>query len=87
MGLFSWIILGLIAGALARWIMPGRQKSGCILTMLLGIGGGVVGGWIGSMLGWGTVSEFNLSSLGLAVLGAVVILGIHRAITGRSGGG
>ena len=53
MGIFSWIILGLIAGALAKWLMPGEQGGGWILTMVLGIVGAFVGGWIGTLIGFG----------------------------------
>jgi len=86
MGIFSWIILGLVAGAIAKLLMPGRDPGGWIVTMLLGIAGAVVGGWIGSML-WGSsgVSGINLPSIGLAVLGAIVLLAIYRMIVGRRG--
>ncbi len=83
MGILSWIILGLLAGALAKFIMPGRQPGGCLLTTLLGVGGAVVGGWIGAYFGWGRVDVFDLRSLGLAILGAIVILAIHRGLTGK----
>ena len=74
MGILSWIILGLIVGALARWIMPGQQSGGIIITILLGIGGAFVGGFIGSLLGFGSVTGFNLGSLVLAVVGALILL-------------
>jgi uncharacterized membrane protein YeaQ/YmgE (transglycosylase-associated protein family) len=84
MGILSWIILGLVAGAIAKLLMPGRDPGGWIVTMLLGIAGAIVGGWIGSML-WGSpgATGVNLSSIGLAVLGAIVLLAIYRMIVGR----
>jgi len=84
MGIISWIIFGLIAGALAKWIMPGKNEpQGCIVTIILGILGAVVGGFIGTRLGMGDVSGFNLSSFGLAVGGAIILLLIYGAITNR----
>ena len=53
----SWILLGLIAGSLAKFILPGRDPSGCIFTIFLGIVGALVGGLIGTQLGWGTVTQ------------------------------
>src|SRR5262249_38735316 len=84
MGIFAWIVLGLIAGAIAKLLMPGRDPGGWIVTILLGIAGAFVGGWIGSLL-WGSsgVSCVNLPSIGLAVLGAIVLLAIYRLIVGR----
>lgn len=86
MGFLSWIILGLLAGALAKLIMPGDQKGGCLLTTLLGMAGGVVGGWLGSSLfGWGTVQDFDFRSLGIAVIGSLVLLLIFRLVAGKKG--
>lgn len=79
MGIIAWIILGLIVGVLAKWIMPGRDPGGIIITILLGIAGAFVGGFIGSLLGFGTVNDFGLGSLVLAVLGAMLILWVYRA--------
>lgn len=78
MGILSWIIFGLIAGALAKFIMPGRDPGGIIITIILGIVGAVVGGFIATQLGFGTVTGFNLSSFGIAVLGAIVLLFAYR---------
>ncbi len=78
MGILSWIILGLIAGILAKWIMPGRDGGGLILTCLLGIAGAFVGGWIGSLLGLGTTGGFSLGSIVTATLGALLILFIYN---------
>ena len=74
MGIITWIILGLLVGILARFFMPGRQPMGLIATILLGIVGAVVGGFIGTQMGWGQVHGFDLRSLGLAILGGVLVL-------------
>ncbi|NHH99473.1 MULTISPECIES: GlsB/YeaQ/YmgE family stress response membrane protein [Oceanimonas] len=81
MGILSWIIFGLIAGVLAKWIMPGRDGGGLILTTLLGIAGAFVGGWIGVRLGFGSVTGFNLGSMITAVIGALVLLFVYRMIS------
>ncbi|HAV02870.1 MAG TPA: GlsB/YeaQ/YmgE family stress response membrane protein [Chryseobacterium sp.] len=74
MGILTWIIFGLIAGAIAKFIMPGNQSMGWLMTIILGIVGAFVGGFIGSLIGWGTVEEFDIKSMLLAVLGAIVVL-------------
>src|SRR5256885_16716674 len=85
MGVLGWIVFGLIVGAIAKLLMPGRDPGGWIVTMLLGIAGALVGGFIGRAI-WGSpgVSGVNLPSIGLAVLGAIVLLAIYRLIVGRS---
>ena len=85
MGILSWLILGLLAGAIAKLLMPGRDPGGWIITMLLGIAGAFAGGFIGRAL-WGStgVNGVNLPSIGLAVLGAFVLLLIYRLVFGRS---
>jgi uncharacterized membrane protein YeaQ/YmgE (transglycosylase-associated protein family) len=82
MGIISWIIMGLLAGALAKWLMPGKDPGGCFITMLLGIGGAMVGGFIGTFLGLGKVDGFNLGSFAIATGGAVLILLIYRKMKG-----
>ena len=84
MGILTWIIFGLIAGAIAKFIMPGDQGMGWLMTIILGIVGAFVGGWIGSMLGWGTVNEFDIKSMLLAVVGALVVLWIYGMVTKRA---
>ncbi len=76
----NWIILGLVAGALAKFIMPGRDPAGCIFTVLLGILGALVGGFLGSYLGWGEVTQgrIDLRSIGIATVGAIVVLLLGR---------
>ena len=80
MGALSWIILGLIAGALAKAIRPGKDPQGCFFTMFIGIMGAVIGGWIATLLGWGRVNGFNLYSLLVATVGAIIFLAIWAAI-------
>ena len=80
MGILAWIVFGALAGYLAKLIMPGRDPGGFIITILLGIGGAVVGGAIGTTLGLGEVSGFNLGSFAIAVGGAIVLLLIYRFI-------
>lgn len=85
MGIISWIVLGLIAGALAKLILPGRQGGGIIMTIILGIIGAILGGWIGSLIGIGHVSSvFDIGTIITAVIGAIIVLVIYGAITGRS---
>ncbi len=85
MGIVSWIILGFIAGAIAKAIHPGRDPGGCLVTILLGVGGALVGGYFGTLLGWGRVSDFSLQSMALAVGGALLLLILHRALFGKRG--
>ena len=77
---------GLIVGLLAKWIMPGDDPGGIILTILLGVAGAFVGGFIGTTLGMGSVTGFNLGSLALAVGGALLLLWGHRKLRGKSSG-
>ena len=80
MGIFSWIIMGLIVGALAKFIMPGDDPGGIIVTIMIGIAGAFVGGIIGSAIGLGKVTGFNLGSLLLATGGALLLLFVYRRI-------
>ncbi|MCQ8212063.1 GlsB/YeaQ/YmgE family stress response membrane protein [Cetobacterium somerae] len=74
MGILTWIILGILAGALAKFIMPGTQGGGIIATMILGIVGAFVGGFIGSIIGIGSVHGLNIGSIFTAAFGAIVVL-------------
>jgi uncharacterized membrane protein YeaQ/YmgE (transglycosylase-associated protein family) len=75
-----WVILGLLAGTLAKFLVPGRDPSGCIITTLLGIAGSFLGGLIGAWLGWGAVTAGSLDyrSVLVATLGAMVLLLLGR---------
>ncbi|MBA5762420.1 GlsB/YeaQ/YmgE family stress response membrane protein [Vibrio sp. 404] len=78
MGVISWIILGLIAGALAKWLMPGEDGGGWIATMVLGIAGAFVGGFLGGLLGFGGADGVNIGSIVTATLGAFVLLFLYN---------
>jgi uncharacterized membrane protein YeaQ/YmgE (transglycosylase-associated protein family) len=81
MGIFSWIILGLIAGVIAKVLLPGRDPGGIIVTIIIGIVGALIGGYIGTHLGWGGVHGIDLRSVALAVGGAIILLIVYRAVT------
>ncbi len=84
MTFLTWILLGLVAGAIAKLLMPGRDPQGCIITIVLGVVGALLGGWLATKLGWGgAVSGLNIPSLVTAVLGAILLLIIWRLIRGR----
>jgi uncharacterized membrane protein YeaQ/YmgE (transglycosylase-associated protein family) len=82
MSVIGWIILGLIAGFIASKIVN-RRGEGVILDIVLGIVGGVLGGWLFSFFGAEGVTGFNLYSMIVAIIGAIVVLFIYHAITGR----
>ena len=84
MGILSWIIIGLIAGAIAKAIHPGSDPGGFIVTILIGIAGAVVGGWIFTLLGYGKVDGFDIGSLFIAIVGAVLLLFIYRKVATKS---
>lgn len=84
MGILAWIVLGLIAGLIARAIYPGRQPGGAIATILLGIAGALLGGWVGRGLTGGPVNEgLSFMSIVWAVIGALVVLFIWSMIARR----
>jgi len=78
MGILSWIIMGLIVGILAKWIMPGRDPGGAIVTILIGIAGAFVGGYISTALGFGSVTGINFPSIVIAIGGALLLLFAYR---------
>ena len=80
MGVIIWILLGLVAGALAKFIMPGRDPGGIIVTILIGIAGALIGGFISTKLGWGAVDGFDLRSIVIAVGGAILLLFLFRML-------
>lgn len=78
MGILLWIAVGLIAGVLAKWIMPEADPGGIVATILIGIGGAIVGGMIGTAIGLGSVNGFDFRSLVIATGGAVALLYGYR---------
>ena len=78
MGILTWIILGLVVGALAKWIMPGDDPGGLFITILIGIAGALLGGFLSTALGLGTVSGMNLGSVVIATVGALILLFGYR---------
>ena len=78
MGIITWIIMGLLVGVVAKLIMPGKDPGGFIITILLGIAGAFLGGFIGTTLGLGDVTGFNIGSFLLATAGAILLLIIYR---------
>jgi uncharacterized membrane protein YeaQ/YmgE (transglycosylase-associated protein family) len=84
MGLIAWIVLGLIAGVIAKALMPGKDPGGCIVTILIGIVGALLGGFLSTALGYGGLTgTLDWRSLIIAVLGSIVLLAIWRLIRGR----
>ena len=86
--IIGWIIFGVIAGAIAKLLMPGRDPGGFIVTTLLGIAGAVIGGFIGRAL-WGSsgVNDWSVGSFALAIAGAILLLILYRVLVGRRGSG
>ena len=80
-----WTLLGLVAGTLAKFLVPGRDPSGCIVTVALSITGALLGGFVGTRLGWGGVAsgQFDVRSVGLATAGAIVVLLLGRLVRRR----
>jgi uncharacterized membrane protein YeaQ/YmgE (transglycosylase-associated protein family) len=84
MGVVSWLLFGLVAGAIAKLIMPGKDPGGCLITSVIGMLGSMIGGFIGTrFFRIQHVTGFNMRSLGLAILGAIVLLTVYRLILGR----
>lgn len=77
-----WIVIGGLAGLIAKAIMPGRDPGGCIITILLGIGGAVVAGFIGRAVGWYDQGDTGAGFIA-AIVGAIIILFVYRLIAGR----
>ena len=81
MAVLGWMLFGLVVGALANLIMPGRDPGGIIVTMLLGIAGAVLAGFVGRALGW--YSEGEAAGYLMSFVGAVVLLALYRMMTRR----
>jgi uncharacterized membrane protein YeaQ/YmgE (transglycosylase-associated protein family) len=85
MGFLAFLILGLIAGAIAKLILPGKQGGGWLITRVLGVVGAILGGWIGSLIfGGGLGDFFDLRTWLLSILGAIIVLLIYGAVAGRA---
>jgi uncharacterized membrane protein YeaQ/YmgE (transglycosylase-associated protein family) len=84
MGILSWIVFGLLAGLVAKLLMPGRDPGGFFVTILIGIAGALVGGFIARALGMGDIDGFNLGSFLIAVVGSVVLLIGYRMMKKRA---
>ncbi len=82
MGILSWIAFGLIVGILAKWVMPGRDPGGIVVTILIGVAGALVGGYLGTLVGLGDVTGFNLGSVALATAGGFLVLFAYRKLAG-----
>ncbi len=78
----TWLIFGLVVGVLAKFLLPGKDPGGIFITILLGIAGSILGGWVSTLLGFGA----NGQTAGwiMSILGAIAILAIYRAMNGRS---
>ena len=83
MGILSWILLGLVVGTAAKLIMPGRDPGGLLVTIAIGMAGAFMGGYGATVVGLGDVTGFDLRSLGLATLGALVLLWTYRVTRPR----
>ncbi|BCR28610.1 hypothetical protein KAM376_16160 [Aeromonas caviae] len=80
MGFLTWVVLGLIVGILAKWIMPGKDGGGFFMTVILGVVGAMVGGYVSTLLGMGTVTGFNLPSIIISTVGALIVLFVYNKL-------
>jgi uncharacterized membrane protein YeaQ/YmgE (transglycosylase-associated protein family) len=85
MGILSWIFLGLIAGAIAKFIVPGRDPGGIFVTIIIGIAGAILGGFVGSLVGFGRIEAFNFGGILIATLGAILLLVIYHMLRKQRG--
>jgi uncharacterized membrane protein YeaQ/YmgE (transglycosylase-associated protein family) len=85
MGIIAWIVLGLIAGAIAKALMPGPDPGGIIVTALIGIVGAFLGGFLGNLITGSGLNGFSLWSIILAIVGAMILLWIYRMTNRRRG--
>ena len=82
-GILGWIVIGLLAGGIAKLLMPGRDPGGCIITILLGIAGALLAGWLGHAIGW--YGENEGAGFIAAIVGAFLLLFIYRLVATRRG--
>ena len=83
LGIFGWIIIGLLAGAIAGWFVPGRERYGCLGTMIIGIIGGLIGGWLWTSVLKQPAATGFLGALLIAILGSAIVLVILRTASDR----
>ncbi|MEU0031269.1 GlsB/YeaQ/YmgE family stress response membrane protein [Streptomyces sp. NPDC006335] len=85
MGIIAWILIGLLAGAIAKLLLPGKDPGGIIITMLIGIVGGLLGGWLGKVIfGVDSIDGFfDLSTWIAAIVGSLILLALYRLVTGN----
>ncbi|NEC68835.1 GlsB/YeaQ/YmgE family stress response membrane protein [Streptomyces sp. SID9727] len=85
MGIIAWIFIGLLAGIIAKALVPGKDPGGIIITMLIGIAGGLLGGWLGKVIfGVDSIDGFfDVSTWIAAVVGSIILLVLYRVITGN----
>jgi uncharacterized membrane protein YeaQ/YmgE (transglycosylase-associated protein family) len=84
MGIISWVVVGLIAGLLAKWLMPGSGPGGLIVTVLIGMAGASIGGFIARLLGGTGAMGFNVWSILVATLGAIILLFLYGLVARRT---
>ncbi|MET8860207.1 GlsB/YeaQ/YmgE family stress response membrane protein [Streptomyces sp. NPDC059445] len=86
MGIIAWILIGLLAGAIAKLLLPGKDPGGIIITMLIGVAGGLLGGWLGKVIfGVDSIDGFfDLSTWIAAIAGSLILLVLYRVLTGNS---
>lgn len=82
MGLGSWMLMGLVAGAIAKFLLPGKDPGGCIMTSVIGVIGAMIGGLLATYLDFGGISGFDIRSLVIATLGAIILLIVLRLFKG-----
>lgn len=80
MGILSWVVFGLLAGIIARYIMPGKEHMGIFMTIILGIIGALIGGVVSTALGFGKVDGFNIYSIAIATVGSIIVLFVIHKI-------
>lgn len=84
MGILAWIVLGLVAGTIARLLVPGKQPGGCVTTIVLGVVGALIGGYIGSILTGEGISGINNWSIFLAIVGSIILIFVWSRLFGKS---
>ncbi|MBS3909341.1 MAG: GlsB/YeaQ/YmgE family stress response membrane protein [Actinobacteria bacterium] len=83
MGILAWIVLGLVAGTIARLLVPGKQPGGCVTTIALGVAGALIGGYIGNTLTGEGISGINIWSIFLAIVGSVILIFVWTRLFGK----